>query len=195
MTTVGPLLRELGAALDAAGIPYMVVGSFASSTRGVPRTTMDLDLVIEPTATTLEVFLRSLDLDRYYVDADVARDALRRRSMFNVIDMTTAWKVDFVIRKDRAFSVSELARRTPCVIGDVEVPVASAEDTIVAKLEWAKAGGGSERQLADVEGIVRLHGASLDVAYVEALGQPTSASPPNGRAFSSACRRSRARHR
>lgn len=54
--------------------------------------------MIDPSAATLEQFLRELDPDRFYVDPDVARDALRRRSMFNVIDMNTAWKVDRIVR-------------------------------------------------------------------------------------------------
>lgn len=45
--------------------------------------------------------------------------------------------------------------------------VATVEDTIVAKLEWAEAGGGSERQLEDVRALVELAGDSLDRAYVE----------------------------
>jgi hypothetical protein len=45
--------------------------------------------------------------------------------------------------------------------------VATAEDTILSKLEWAKKGGGSERQLTDVRGIVDVKGRDLDRAYIE----------------------------
>jgi len=152
--------------LDDAAIPYMVVGSYASMVHGEPRTTHDLDLVIDPSSTSLDAFLASLDLEAYYVDPDVARDALRRRSMFNIIDMASAWKVDLVIRRDRSFSVEELARRTIQRIVDVDVATATAEDTILAKLEWAKTGN-SERQLRDVAGIVRLRGEALDRTYLE----------------------------
>lgn len=165
-TTATALLRAMISKLDAAGIAFMVVGSFASSVHGVPRTTQDLDVVIDPSVESLGVFLTSLHLDEYYVDPDVAFDALARRSMFNVIDMTTGWKVDLVIRKDRAFSIDELRRRLPAMIADVEVPTATAEDTIISKLEWAKASN-SERQLIDVAGIVRVRAATLDVEYVE----------------------------
>lgn len=154
------------ALLEAAGIPFMVVGSFASTVHGEPRTTLDLDLVIDPTPATLDHFLASIDMDAFYVDPDVARDALRARSMFNIIDMNSAWKVDLVIRKDRPFSIEELSRRSVQRVADTDVPTASAEDTIIAKLEWAKEGS-SERQLADVAGILRLRGDSLDHAYLE----------------------------
>ena len=89
----------------------MVVGSFASTAYGEPRSTYDLDLVIDPGIDQLNQLLTGLDPERYYVDADVARDAFRRRSMINVIEIETAWKLDLVIRKARPFSVEELRRR------------------------------------------------------------------------------------
>ena len=48
MSELQELLRDIVARLDAAGIPFMVAGSFASSAHGMPRTTQDLDLVIAP---------------------------------------------------------------------------------------------------------------------------------------------------
>jgi hypothetical protein len=168
----GPL-REVKSLLESAGIPYMVVGSFASTIHGEPRTTQDLDIVIDPTPAALEHFLGHIDTDAYYVDPDTARDALRRRAMFNIIDMRSAWKVDLVMRKERSFSHEELARRADQEILGVVVPTASAEDTIIAKLEWAKEAA-SDRQLRDVVGILRVRGDSLDYEYVarwvEALG-------------------------
>jgi len=116
-------LRWLVAALEEASVPYMVVGSFASSVYGRPRTTFDLDVVIDPDAASLDAFLGALDADRFYVDADLARDALRRRTMFNVIDSTTGWKVDLVVRKQRPFSDEELRRRRSGTI--LGVPVSS----------------------------------------------------------------------
>ena len=166
--TEGPseLLSTLRSSLEAAAIPFMVVGSYASMAHGHPRTTHDLDIVIDPTPAALDVFLAGLDLNRFYVDTDVARDALVRRSMFNLIDMNSAWKVDFVIRKDRPFSVEELQRRVVMPIADVDAPTATAEDTVIAKLEWAKLGG-SERQLSDVAGVLRVRAGSLDLDYIE----------------------------
>ena len=44
----GAFLSRLTAKLAAAGVPSMVVGSFASSFHGVPRSSQDLDLVTAP---------------------------------------------------------------------------------------------------------------------------------------------------
>ena len=168
MSDVGlrEVLAEIVRLLEGAAIPHMVVGSFASTAHGIPRTTHDLDLVIDPSPEQLQQFLDAIDLDRFYVDADVARDALRRRSMFNIIDMASAWKIDIVIRRQRRFSIEELARRQREVVVGVSVPIATAEDTILAKLEWAKAGS-SERQLDDVAGILDVRRGELDLAYIE----------------------------
>jgi hypothetical protein len=163
---IDALLRAIIVTLDGIGIPHMIVGSFASTFHGEPRTTRDLDLVIDPTAPQLDELLAALDPELYYVDPDVARDALKRRTMFNVIEIATAWKVDLVIRKARPFSIEELRRRQLVTMLGAKVATATAEDTIVAKLEWAK-DGGSQRQLEDVAGILRVRAGTLDLAYIE----------------------------
>lgn len=167
MTDLQGLLERLVRLLDAAGIPFMIAGSFASAAHGLPRTTQDLDVVIDPpNADALESLVRSMPPEDYYVDVDAARDALRRRAMFNVVDQRSGWKIDFIVRKDRAFSLDEFARRRKFSLLDVPVWVASPEDTVVAKLEWSKQSGGSERQRRDVAGILATVGEDLDRSYM-----------------------------
>ena len=155
-------------ALEDLRIPYMVTGSVASSHHGRPRATHDVDVVIDPDAQGLSQFVRALVADGFYVDAQVADDALRRRAQFNAIEMESAVKIDLILRKDRPFSVEELARRRSVELTPgCTVALATPEDTLLAKLEWARKGGGSEKQLADVAGLVEMAGASLDQAYIE----------------------------
>jgi hypothetical protein len=156
------IVREL----DRAEIPHMLAGSFASSYHGDPRTTNDIDLVIDPTRESLEAFVRSLDPAAYYVSEEAALDAFRRQGQFNVVVLESGWKVDLILRKERAFSHAEFERREAAAIDETQVFVATAEDTIVAKLEWARAGE-SERQLRDVAGILELRSSDLDVAHIE----------------------------
>ncbi|MGE3601148.1 MAG: hypothetical protein AB7N70_37015 [Dehalococcoidia bacterium] len=151
--------------LDGAGISYMLTGSFASSYHGVPRATQDIDFVIAPTRDQLRRLVASLPVSEYYVDEAAALDALDHESQFNVIDLTTGWKVDFMCRRTRPFSRTEFARRTRADLHGLGLFIATAEDVLLAKLEWAKRGG-SPRQVEDVAGLLRVRGGDLDLAYV-----------------------------
>ena len=93
-------------------------------------------------------------------------EAFDHQGQFNVIVLASGWKVNLILRKNRAFSHSDFERRELATIEDAQIFVATAEDTIVAKLEWAGAGE-SERQLRDVAGILELRGSTLDLAYIE----------------------------
>lgn len=59
-----------------------------------------------------------------------------------------------------------LDRRTPAELFGKRVYLATAEDTILSKLEWAKASS-SERQLRDVAEILDCQGEELDFEYLE----------------------------
>ncbi len=158
-------LERLIRMLDAVPIPHMLAGSFASTFHGTPRTTQDVDMVIDPDRAALREFVRGLPSDEYYVSAEAAEEAFRHRAQFNVIDLATAWKVDFIIRKERPFSVEEFRRREPARIEELDLFVATAEDTVLTKLEWAKKSG-SELQLRDVQGILDVRGDELDRGYI-----------------------------
>jgi hypothetical protein len=151
--------------LQRFGISHMLAGSFASTYHGDPRTTNDIDLVIDPSREALGRFVRGLDPERFYVSAETAREAFERRGQFNVVLLDSGWKADLILRKDRAFSRAEFERRQPVEIFGVQVHVATAEDTVIAKLEWARAGE-SERQLRDVIGILAASGERLDRDYI-----------------------------
>jgi hypothetical protein len=164
--TLGALLAAIGERLAAAGIPYMVTGSVASSFHGEPRATRDIDIVIEASPEALDSFVQGLAPDQFYVDLDAARSALADRSQFNVIETASGWKVDLMIRKERPFSIEEFARRRAAELLGTPTFVATAEDLVIAKLEWAKAAG-SERQLRDVAAILAVSGDAMDYPYME----------------------------
>lgn len=163
---VSSLLARIRDALDTAGVPYMLTGSFASSFHGSPRVTHDVDIVIAPVLGTLEALLRQFPADKYYVSRDAALEAYGAEGMFNVVDFATGWKVDLIIRKARPFSLKEFERKRAEVLDGTEVFVASPEDVVIAKLEWAKLGE-SERQLKDVASILTSRAGELEVEYIE----------------------------
>jgi hypothetical protein len=159
------LLADVLPRLDDIGIPYMVTGSLASSYHGEPRATLDLDVVIDPTEAALERLVDGLQDAGYYVDRDAAHAALRTRGQFNAIGPDSS-KVDFILRRNRPLSVEEFARRQAADLLGTPGTIASAEDLVIAKLEWAVASE-SERQLRDVAGILAAAGEEFDEDYVE----------------------------
>jgi hypothetical protein len=160
------VFQEIINALDHSGIPYMIVGSFASNLYGTGRGTQDIDLVISASPDQLPSLLSFLPKTDYYFDVDTAVEAARRKSMFNVLDMSRGWKIDFIFLKPTAYHQQAFLRRTAAEIALVPLFTATAEDVIISKLEWAKMGG-SLRQIEDVAGVLKVQHDSLDFPYIE----------------------------
>jgi hypothetical protein len=159
-------LSNLVALLEEHSVDYMVCGSVASIFHGVPRTTQDVDLVVSLTALQARRLAEAIPDDRFYISVDAAVEAVRQRRQFNIIDMETAWKADFIVQKAREFSQQEFARRVQVEFLGTKLWLASAEDTVLAKLEWAKQSK-SDRQLRDVLGILQVQGAAIDTSYLQ----------------------------
>ncbi len=164
--SVPQVFARITAALDQANIAYMLCGSFASAYYGAPRSTQDIDFVIEATPAQLRTFVQGLAGSEYYADLDAALQACARQSMFNVIDLETGWKIDLIMRKSRAFSEEEFGRRQLANLQGLRLFVATAEDAVVSKLEWSKLAQ-SKRHIEDVAGILRMRWESLNKSYLE----------------------------
>jgi hypothetical protein len=163
---IGDFLRRLAAALDMTGVPYMLTGSVASSMYGEPRSTNDVDIVIAPTREQLLSLVQLLQRIGLVVAPEDATAALQRRTQFNVIDFPKGVKADLILRKDREFSLAEFARRETHEVEGLRLTIATPEDVLLAKLEWAKLGN-SDRQLIDAAGILSMQADALDLAYIE----------------------------
>jgi hypothetical protein len=163
--TIPDIFRRITTALERADIGYMLTGSFASTHYGVLRSTQDIDLVIEATPAQLRTFVEALADEEYYADLNAALEAHKRQTMFNVIDLATGWKLDLIIRKSRPFSQEEFRRRQRISLHDVPLFVASVEDVVISKLEWAKLAQ-SRRQIEDVAAVLKVRRDVLDQAYL-----------------------------
>jgi hypothetical protein len=156
--------------LHQLGVDHYIGGSIASSAFGEFRATNDADIVADlrdehaaPLAAALQ--------NRYYVDLESVRGAIRRRASFNVIHLRTMLKVDVFVQKDRAYDREALRRReaqpASNAPGAPSLELSSSEDVILAKLDWYRQGGEvSERQWRDVQGVLRVQSSALDVAYL-----------------------------
>lgn len=163
-------LDPVADALEALNVDYRVGGSVASSALGVGRSTLDIDLVANLGEEDVGPLVDRLAGD-YYIDADSIRDAIRRRSSFNVIHLASMMKVDVFVLKAREFDQQAFARATSRIVGDGPprlFPMTTAEDLILYKLEWYRLGNQiAQRQWDDVLGVIRLQGDALDRAHLE----------------------------
>jgi hypothetical protein len=158
-------------ALENLKIPYYLGGSVASSAMGLPRATLDIDIIadVQPYQSG---WLANALRDAFYIDQDQIAAAIERRSSFNIIHSETALKVDIFISQDRDYDREALARRRRESLSGEEDAIscylASPEDIILSKLEWYKSGGQvSGRQWQDVQGVMKVQGRELDHAYMK----------------------------
>lgn len=163
---------------DALAVSYVVGGSVASSVHGIPRSTADADVVAALRMEHVAPLVASLAAD-FYVDADMIRDAIRRRFEFNVLHLATMFKVDVFVPALDEVARRELSRGSRVDLGEGRsFVVASAEDTVVQKLRWYRLGGEtSERQWTDALGVVRVRGAGLDRAYMRETARALDVEP------------------
>ncbi|MEZ5288188.1 MAG: hypothetical protein R2712_25995 [Vicinamibacterales bacterium] len=154
-------------AFERLGAAHFVCGSIASSAHGVPRASLDADVVADLTAGHADTLIDALERDFYVPDQRI-RDAIREGTSFSVVHLETMLKVDVFVVGASDLRRRELGRiwRARLDTGR-ELPVASPEDTVLAKLAWFRRGGEvSERQWTDVIGLLRV-AARMDAEYLE----------------------------
>ncbi len=163
-------IKPLLAALEILGVDYLIGGSLASAVWGVPRSTLDVDLVTNLGESQTGAFVRLLG-NAYYADEETIRRAVRQRAPFNIIHLETMFKVDVFLLKDTPYVQMEFARRRLIDLGiepEQKAYFCSPEDTVLSKLEWYKHGGGvSDRQWYDIVGILKVQTNKLDRRYMD----------------------------
>jgi len=160
------LFRRISVLLEQAGIPYMLTGSFASTVYGIARGSADIDFVIAADEEQITRLLSLLSENDFYSELNGALESSRRKSMFNLIDNVSGLKIDLIFLKDRDFSQEEFRRRKRAQVWGIPLYIATPEDVVLSKLEWAKLGE-SHRQIEDAAGILKVRSDQLDLPYIE----------------------------
>ncbi len=164
--SVYELLGPVVDILDRLNISYFVTGSVVSFEYGRPRTTHVIDIVIQLHEQDVQAFVAAFPSDRYYIDAMAVEQAVKDRSMFNVIDSTTAMKVDFVLPRD-SYDRRRFQRAQPRTTAEeVTANFASPEDVILMKLRYYQEGG-SDKHLSDIAMMIRVSRPTLDWQYLD----------------------------
>ena len=147
-------------------IPYLVTGAIASIAYGEPRLTNDIDIVVDMSLTHIDAFKSYFPENEFYLDVDSMREAINRRSQFNIIHPESGLKVDVIITKKDDFDQSRFARIKKLNVSETKsADFASPEDVIIKKLEYFKQGH-SEKHLRDIASMLKISSELIDRAYI-----------------------------
>lgn len=161
------LAQQLHQLLESVNIPYYVGGGVASTIHGEPRSTRDLDLVIQLQPEQIDSLVRTLEAAGFYCLPGAVEDLKYGRSkILNITHTETIANADIYAMDTSPFAGSQMSRRKLLDIeGMPNFWIASPEDTILQKLLWGSRSN-SEKQWRDVLGMLKLQNTNLDYDYL-----------------------------
>ena len=160
------VVRHALEVLERMGLPYAVVGSYASSAWGEPRYTHDIDIVLDLPMGRVQELCTGFPPPEWYVSETAAREAVSRRRQFNIIHTSSGNKIDVMVPRSDEWSREQLQRRQKvALLPDREGYAAHPEDVIIGKLRYFHEGG-SDKHLRDIAGILQVSGELVDRASV-----------------------------
>ncbi len=164
-------LKPLIKIFTQLSIPYYIGGSLASSIYGMPRTTLDADIVADINLNQIKDLKNNLEKE-YYIDENMIKNAIKNSSSFNLIHLDTVVKIDVFVYKNNTYQQNAINRRIEDTLIENDQSskfcFASPEDIIINKLDWYQMGDGvSEKQWLDIIGVIKIQGKSLDKKYLE----------------------------
>jgi len=164
-------LRPVVEAFDNLNVGYYIGGSLASSAHGLPRATLDVDLVADLKNSHVQPLVKHLE-DAYYIDSEMIYEAVRKKSSFNIINLETMLKLDIFVLKNQPYDQIAFQRAQKRALdpnqGSSQFSFAAPEDIVLHKLFWFRMGGEiSERQWSDVGGVLKVQAEVLDFSYMK----------------------------
>ena len=150
--------------LDRINIPYFVTGALAVVYYGEPRTTHDIDLVVEIKEKNIDTLVKNFKKE-FFIDEISITTAIQENSMFNIVHKDTGFKVDFWMLGEDNFSKERFARRTQVKILNTKIYLPTPEDVIIKKLEWYKMSD-IDKHYFDAVGVYRIQKEKLDNNYI-----------------------------
>ncbi len=157
------LLKRVTQSLEEKNISYMLSGSLAVNAYTVPRMSLDIDIVIELYEKHLNDFFE-IFRDAYYINKKTVKEEIQRHGMFNVIDLKTGFKIDFIIKKETEYRNKEFSRRRKEPITDFDVWIVAPEDLVISKIDWIQQYK-SDKQINDIENLLAM--PDLDMNYIK----------------------------
>lgn len=164
METVS-LAFEVVDAIEREQIPYMLVGSFSSNIWGVPRSTKDLDLVVELGSQSIHSITRHLD-SKFRLQPQMAFESVTGTAR-HIIDVEgTHFKVEIFRLSGDPHDQERFQRRVQVRWRNRLIWFPSPEDVIVTKLRWL-AGLRRNKDFDDALQVAKVLRKELDWPYME----------------------------
>jgi hypothetical protein len=161
------IAKILHRAMTELEIPYFISGGVAALVHGEPRTTMDLDIIVQIDRQDITRIVALLEAESFYcppgaveeIQAGVGR-------MMSVTHSISALSADISMMKNTEHAKSEMDRRQLIEMGQgFSAWFCSPEDLILAKLQWGRRSA-SEKQQRDVLGVMKVQEGLLDLNYL-----------------------------
>lgn len=160
------LLQKIVDVFEGIQIPYLITGAVAAMAYGEPRLTNDIDIVAAVEEIHIGDLLKAFPSNEFYVDEETMKKAILDGGQFNIIHPASGLKVDIIIKQNTPFDNSRFGRlRRIYPAESYQANFASPEDVIIKKMEYYK-GGGSEKHLRDIAGILKISGETVDKDYI-----------------------------
>ena len=166
MDEVGVVVAIVNA-LNAAGLPYMLVGSLSSNAYGIPRSTKDADLVIGLGSFPLSGLLSHLPKG-FRLEAQIGFETITSTTRYRMYcDLLPApFMIEFFERSDDEHDKVRFSQRVPTTFGGSKTFIPRAEDVVITKLRWGLSGKSREKDLNDARNVLAVQKGKLDLSYI-----------------------------
>jgi hypothetical protein len=157
------MVAEVVAALEETGLPYMLAGSFATFAYGLPRSTKDVDFVIELVQPGFDNLAKMLD-PILLLDPQQHLETLTWTRRHILTSRASAFKVELFIKDEDPHHLEQWnrKRRMWSTHARREVWMPSAEDVVIQKVRW-----GRPQDRIDAEQVIAVQNRNLDWPYIE----------------------------
>lgn len=152
---------EMVKILDRCGFPYMVVGALSSNLYGIPRSTKDVDMVIEiPTQRRIEDLRTELPKN-FQLNPQSSFELVTGTVKYEIIVSNPKYLVELFLLSNDAHDKTRFERRIQVLIDGVMVNVPTIEDVVVTKLRWFRV-----KDQQDIKSIIGIQKDRLDWEYI-----------------------------
>jgi hypothetical protein len=149
-------IKEILARLELAEFSYCLVGGMAAIAYGRPRLTLDADLVLALSPSSVDRLVKAFPPEEFYLPPEevlIAETRHEVRGYFNIIHLATGMKADCYLPGRNTLAHWELKNRRRLELDFGEAWFAPPESVIVNKLLFFREGG-SEKHLEDIRAIL-----------------------------------------